>query len=292
MKKKKMMFNIFSKKNTRIQVNPAVLIPRAGSETVVRTAHSLVTWLVEQKILPPGGRVLDLGTGSGCLLLALLTRLGPMWSGAGIDISQEALDVAHANAVSLGLGARCTFTVGSFAHPGLHQATASKGDHDQGQGQGQGQDQEREGDDARYALIVCNPPYLRPIELLHMGARSTFEPRISLVHGEDEGDGLGAYREVAASVVSLLGQGGLVVVEVPSARSSSVKRKKSSAAGSEWDPVERVRDIFKERGFYDVVDSAAHREHGEAIVDLYRSHSKDANGHRRALAFRKIITNK
>jgi release factor glutamine methyltransferase len=88
-----------------LQVTPAVLVPRPETETLVETALDAVTTrgLRLEKL-----RLLDIGTGSGALLLALLKEL-PNATGVGTDISADALEVARGNAARHQLGARCTF---------------------------------------------------------------------------------------------------------------------------------------------------------------------------------------
>jgi release factor glutamine methyltransferase len=90
------------------EVTPAVLIPRPDSETLIETA------LKELKTTPPA-RILDLGTGSGCLLVTLLTEW-PKATGVGLDISREALDIAERNARRHNVASRATFVEADFAN--------------------------------------------------------------------------------------------------------------------------------------------------------------------------------
>src|SRR3990167_6458779 len=107
-------------------VNPAVLIPRGDSETLVEAA-------LEQG--PQEGRVLDLGTGSGALLLSVLAAR-PAMEGVGIDSSFDAVQVAALNAMRLGLADRARILRRDWREPGWAD------------------------DLGRFALIVCNPPYV------------------------------------------------------------------------------------------------------------------------------------
>ncbi|MFZ0839580.1 MAG: HemK/PrmC family methyltransferase, partial [Xanthobacteraceae bacterium] len=112
----------------RFQVGPATLVPRPESETIVDAA---LRALDSQGLRHAPLRIADLGTGSGCLLLALLSEL-PSARGVGTDISNPALEIAHLNARALRLAERALFVRGSFA-------ASLAGDFD---------------------LIVSNPPYI------------------------------------------------------------------------------------------------------------------------------------
>ena len=157
-------------------VGPGVLIPRPDSETLVEEAL--------RRFADPDAplRVLDLGTGSGCLLLAFLSER-PHASGLGIDISPEALAWADKNAHALFLQGRCEFRSGDFA-------------------------------DARGAfdVVFANPPYIpaRELSTLALDVKG-FEPQIALDGGPD---GLQYYRRIAAVVPRLLARGGLAFIEL------------------------------------------------------------------------------
>lgn len=147
-------------------VTPAVLDPRADSETLVAAALDLLRGV-------EAPRILDLGTGSGCLLLALLAER-PDALGVGVDISAAALDVARANAVALGLAARAGFVAADW--------TA--------------------GVDGVFDLVVSNPPYIvsAGIAALDAGVRD-HDPRLALDGGAD---GLDAYRALARALPPVL----------------------------------------------------------------------------------------
>jgi release factor glutamine methyltransferase len=156
-------------------VTPAVLDPRPETELLVAEGMTR---------LRDGGRVLDLGTGSGCILLSVLAER-PDASGVGVDISPAALDVAKANAASLDI-ARAGFMLGSWDAP------------------------LRSGDGA-FDLVLSNPPYVANAEFAGL-ARDVrdYDPKIALVGG---GDGLDPYREILDLVDRLLKPGGSIGFE-------------------------------------------------------------------------------
>lgn len=165
-----------------LTVTPAVLIPRADSETLVEAA--LVAFAG-----PEAPRTLvDLGTGSGCLLLALLSEWRQT-TGVGIDISPAALAVARGNAVALGMASRALFACGDWgdALP-----------------------------DRAFDVVVSNPPYVSDRELaaLDRGIR-LFEPQLALAAGSD---GLAAYRRLLPAISRLLAEDGLAFVEISPTR--------------------------------------------------------------------------
>ena len=158
-------------------VGPAVLIPRPESETVVEA----VLARIPDRARPL--RLLDLGTGSGCLLLALLSEL-PRATGLGVDGSGAALAIARGNAEQLGLAARADFRQGDWG------ACLRE----------------------RFDVIVSNPPYVAETDWdgLQPEIRQ-FEPRAALVGGAD---GLAAYRALAPDCARLLAEGGLCALEI------------------------------------------------------------------------------
>jgi release factor glutamine methyltransferase len=166
-------------------VSPAVLIPRPETETVVEAVLDQVA--DRQARL----QILDLGTGSGCLLLALLVEL-PNALGLGVDRSEEALRIAKRNAERLGLGDRARFAAGDW---GCGLA-------------------------GRYDVIVCNPPYVTESEwpALQPEVRA-FEPAGALRAGSD---GLDAYRALAPDLARLLSPVGVVCVEIGQGQADAV----------------------------------------------------------------------
>jgi release factor glutamine methyltransferase len=173
------------------EVTEATLDPRPDSETLIEA----VLARLPDRHAPLS--VLDLGTGSGCLLLALLTEL-PMATGVGIDIAEDTLAVARRNALRHGLGRRSVFLVGNWG-----EALAGSFD-----------------------VIVSNPPYIPTgeIELLQPEV-ARFEPRRALDGGDD---GLEAYRRLGPEIVRLLGPEGPAVLEFGQGQGSAVSAIMSS----------------------------------------------------------------
>jgi release factor glutamine methyltransferase len=168
-----------------LHVGPAVLVPRPESETVVEAALEQIG----DRAAPL--RILDLGTGSGCLLLALLSEL-PRASGLGIDRSAAALAIASGNAERLGLADRAAF---------------------------------REGDWGRdlagpFDVIVSNPPYVAPADAAGLAPEVlAFEPADALFAGPD---GLCAYRALAPDCARLLAEGGFACLEIGQGQDAAV----------------------------------------------------------------------
>lgn len=157
-----------------LRVTPAVLIPRPDTETLLEAA-------VEHFHGRAPRRILDLGTGSGALLLAALDEWRSA-TGVGVDISEDALAVARSNAERLGLSSRASFRQGDWA----------------------------EGLTERFDLILINPPYISthamlPRDVLH------HEPRGALFAGEE---GLDDYRRLAPQIAPLLDSMGMAAVEI------------------------------------------------------------------------------
>lgn len=170
-----------------LEVTPATLDPRPDSETVVEAALAAFP--------DPGARIniLDLGTGTGCLLLALLHER-PQATGLGVDIEDPAIAVARRNADRLGLGGRARFMVGAWG-------AALVGSFD---------------------LVVSNPPYIPSAEIGGLQREiARFEPRRALDGGAD---GLAAYRALAADVARLLLPGGVAVIEFGAEQGGTVVR--------------------------------------------------------------------
>ncbi len=169
----------------RLAVSPAVLVPRPDSETLVAAL------LQRQQPRDAALRILDLGTGSGCLLLALLGEL-PAATGVGVDLSAAALAVAADNARSLGLATRCRFIRGSWGR-------ALQG---------------------RFDLIVSNPPYIPSAQLDQLQPEvAKFEPRLALAAGQD---GLDAYRALLPDVARLLAPEGWAALELGEGQAGAV----------------------------------------------------------------------
>lgn len=166
------------------RVGPATLDPRPDSETLVEAALSAIG--DRDAVLD----VVDLGTGTGCLLLALLTEL-PQARGLGIDISAEAVAVARDNAAALGLADRARFAVADWRDPVRSWAGAAVGG---------------------VACILANPPYIPSEQIDDLAPEvARHEPRGALDGG---GDGLDAYRSLGPAIRSLLAPTGVAVIEV------------------------------------------------------------------------------
>ncbi|MEM9310757.1 MAG: peptide chain release factor N(5)-glutamine methyltransferase [Pseudomonadota bacterium] len=172
-------------------VNRAVLIPRADSETVIDAALCALGNLEE-------GQILDLGTGSGALLLTLLAeREG--FRGTGLDRSQAALAVASENAERLGLTGRSRFLEADWSEEG-----------DQGGFWTEGLD--------RVDLVIANPPYVETDAELTIDVRN-FEPAGALFAGSD---GLDDYRRLIPSLPELMLPGAKAVLEIGASQSRAV----------------------------------------------------------------------
>jgi release factor glutamine methyltransferase len=165
-------------------VSPAVLIPRGDSEVLVEAALAL---------RPEPRRILDCGTGSGALLLAVLAQL-PAAMGIGIDRSAEALAVASANAASLGLTGRAEMRLADWAVPGWADGPG------------------------RFDLILANPPYVEDAAHLDPSVRD-HEPAGALFAGPD---GLDAYRALIPQLPGLLAPGGTALVEIGASQAQAV----------------------------------------------------------------------
>lgn len=160
-----------------LKVTRDVLTPRPDTETLVNAV--LKSLPAEQAM-----RILDLGAGSGAILLALLAER-PAWSGVGVDISEAALEVARENAALLGLDARAVFTHGVWAEGQPDQA---------------------------FDAVVSNPPYIPTADIERLEPEvSVHEPRLALDGGAD---GLDAYRVLAPEAMRVLKPGGVFAFEI------------------------------------------------------------------------------
>lgn len=171
-----------------LKLSAATLVPRPDTETVVELALEMLR-AAPRPDHPP--RIADIGTGSGAILLALLSEL-PDARGIGTDISEQALQTAHSNAAGLGLAGRAGFVACDYA-------AALSGPFD---------------------LIVSNPPYVRSGEIAGLAAEvRDHDPRAALDGGAD---GLDAYRALIPQAARLLAPGGVLVVEAGQGQSGEI----------------------------------------------------------------------
>jgi len=167
-------------------LGPEVLEPRADTETLVEAALARVDPKTP-------ARLLDLGVGSGCILLSILSER-PLAEGVGIDRSKGAAAVARANAAALGVGDRATFAVGDWGG-----ALAS----------------------GAFDLVVANPPYIARADrtLQPDAATLGFDPPLALWGGDD---GLDAYRAILPDLPRLLAPGGAALFEIGAGQADDV----------------------------------------------------------------------
>ena len=164
----------------RFRVTRDVLDPRPETECLIAAA-----------LAQPFARVLDLGTGSGAILLTLLVER-PDASGLGTDLSPKALAVALGNAQALGLTARASFARADWL----------------------------DGVQEQFDLIVANPPYIAAAEIAGLAPEvRVWEPHLALTPG---GDGLGAYRKIAAGAPAHLAPGGVLLLEIGPTQAAAV----------------------------------------------------------------------
>ncbi len=157
--------------NHEFAISSAVLDPRPETEVLVLTALGV-----------PFRRVLDLGTGSGAILLSLLAKCGEA-TGMGTDLSKAALETARKNADTLGLAERCEFRVSDWF----------------------------DGLNGRFDLIVSNPPYISQDEMAGLAPELSYEPEMALTDGAD---GMCAYRAICKGALAHLAPGGRLMVEI------------------------------------------------------------------------------
>ena len=166
-------------------VSPATLVPRADSEAVVEAA------LAARPDPAAPLRVLDLGTGTGCLLLAVLHERPAAW-GVGVDLSPDAARLAARNAGALGLAHRAAFACADWDAP-------LRGTFD---------------------LVLSNPPYVRTEDIAGlMPEVARHEPARALDGGAD---GLTAYRRILARLPTLLAPDGAAVLELGESQAAAV----------------------------------------------------------------------
>lgn len=171
------------------EITEATLDPRADSETLISAVLEVSDrfgWC--ERAL----RICDLGTGSGCLLAALLKEF-PQATGLGVDRSENAVAAARRNAVALGLGHRADFICGDWCNPVS----------------------------GRFDIVVSNPPYIPTGEIAGLGCEvRDHDPRSALDGGAD---GLDAYRQIAVTVGDILLPGGWLFLEIGAGQGRDVQ---------------------------------------------------------------------
>jgi release factor glutamine methyltransferase len=188
-----------------LRVTPDVLVPRPDTETVVEVALELVD---------RGGprsrplRIADLGTGTGAILLALLTEL-PNAVGTGIDSDPGAIAVAQENAAALNLRQRATMSIMDFRAMG----------------------------DGPFDLVVSNPPYIATHDIAELAPDvRDYDPTGALDGGPE---GLDAYRTIATVAPRILAPRGIVVVEIGQGQEQDIAKLFSAAGLVEAAPPRR-----------------------------------------------------
>jgi release factor glutamine methyltransferase len=161
-------------------VTPDVLDPRPETEI-------LIAWALERG---PARRILDLGVGSGCILLTLLAEWPEAW-GVGVDASRAALAVAQRSAEALGVADRARLIEGDWLS----------------------------GVTERFDLVLSNPPYLATSEMAVLSPEVRAEPAAALEAGPD---GLDAYRAIAAGAASALAPQAALLLEIGPTQAEAV----------------------------------------------------------------------
>jgi release factor glutamine methyltransferase len=178
-----------------LKLSPATLVPRPDTETVVELALEMLRTATDAS---RALRIADIGTGSGAILLALLSELSDAF-GVGTDISEAALRIARANAAGLGFAARAAFVACDYA------AALSGG----------------------FDLIVSNPPYIRTAEIAGLDREvRDHDPHRALDGGAD---GLDAYRALIPQTVRLLAHTGALVVEAGRGQTGQIEGMMTAA---------------------------------------------------------------
>jgi len=171
-----------------LEIGPPTLDPRPETETLVDG----VLELVRQGRVPGGcaPRILDIGTGSGAILVALLHRL-PSAIGLGVDISEPALAIAARNAARHGVSTRATFKPSAWL-----QAV-----------------------DGQFDIVVSNPPYIPSLMIASLEPEVAYDPLLALDGGPDD---LAPYRAIARQCPRVIAHGGWLAVEVGVDQAASV----------------------------------------------------------------------
>lgn len=177
-----------------IQVNAHALIPRPETELLVECAEKLI-----RDSVSPASTVLDVGTGTGCIAIALAAR-NPHIRLAALDISSDALTLARANADRHQVGDRIDFVHGD----GIEALSTQ----------------------ARFDVIVSNPPYIARSEIANLQPEvRDHDPRLALDGGSD---GLDFYRRLSVHAAGRLASGGAMVLEIGDEQADRVTQILSS----------------------------------------------------------------
>lgn len=174
-------------------VSRAVLIPRPDTEILVETALDRLKAVASPQLL-------DIGTGSGAIIISLLSKL-PHACGVTVDISAEALAVATQNAASLGVDNRLVLKQGDLFGPVIGMA---------------------------FDAIVSNPPYITAREMTELPPEVKCEPELALSGGTD---GLDFYRKIVANAAHYLTPTGFVALEVGAGQAPAVAQLADTASG-------------------------------------------------------------
>jgi release factor glutamine methyltransferase len=172
-----------------LKLSSATLVPRPDTETLVELALEMLRAAPRPN---RGLRIADIGTGSGAILLALLSEL-PDASGIGTDISEDALQTARGNAADLGLADRAAFIICDYAGALCEP----------------------------FGLIVSNPPYIRSAEIAGLAKEVRDHDPLAALDGGTEG--LDAYRTLVPQAAKLLAPGGVLAVEIGQGQSGAVE---------------------------------------------------------------------
>ena len=186
-------------------VNEHVLIPRQDTETLAEEALAIL-----KNVDSP--RILDMCTGSGCIILSLLCLKDGSW-GTGVDISPEALEVAKINAARLGISEKVDFVESDLFSSGYFAKRSGK-------------------DIPEYDMLISNPPYIRTSEIQNLQEEVRLHDPVAALDGKE--DGLFFYRQIAAKGKEYLKPGGSVLFEIG------------------WDQGDAVRKILLDNGFHQV----------------------------------------
>lgn len=186
------MSQIFGEKefwSRSFKVTPDTLTPRPDSETLIEAA---LTYVSEKRT---NIKILDLGTGTGCLLLTLLSEITRA-TGLGLDISEKALDVARENALKLKVSERAEFRFSDWT------SNLTEGE--------------------KFDIIISNPPYIGLTEKESLSPEvKDHEPEIALFSGPD---GLDDYRNIASQIGPYVQEHGCIILEIGYQQASAVKK--------------------------------------------------------------------